>query len=182
MGLWQPSAGAIRLRDRQIGGPGMQENTSDIVGLGISYVPEDMGIFTDLSVAENMLLAARSARRLDEIDAERLDWIFELFPALRTFWLYPAGKLSGGQKQMLAIARAMIEPRQLLLIDEPCKGLSPAIVKGLVRAFHELKRSRIDECDDRSFLRTRYDCTAHVSISVARDQFSVCVTNHALRS
>jgi len=142
MGLWQPSAGAIRLRDRQIGGPGMQENTSDIVGLGISYVPEDMGIFTDLSVAENMLLAARSARRLDEIDAERLDWIFELFPALRTFWLYPAGKLSGGQKQMLAIARAMIEPRQLLLIDEPCKGLSPAIVKGLVRAFHELKRSR----------------------------------------
>jgi branched-chain amino acid transport system ATP-binding protein len=70
-----------------------------------------MGIFGDLTVRENLLLAARGARRIDDIDTQRLDWIFGLFPALKKFWLYPAGKLSGGQKQMLAIARAIVEPR-----------------------------------------------------------------------
>jgi branched-chain amino acid transport system ATP-binding protein len=62
-------------------------------------------------------------------------------PALKKFWLYPAGKLSGGQKQMLAIARAMVEPRRLLLIDEPSKGLAPAIVQNLIAALRELKRT-----------------------------------------
>jgi len=102
-------------------------------------VPENMGIFADLSVRENMLLAARAARRLGDLDASRLAWIFGFFPALRQFWLHPAGKLSGGQKQMLAIARAIIEPRALLLIDEPSKGLAPAIVANLVAALRELK-------------------------------------------
>src|SRR5213078_3511596 len=101
--------------------------TPAIAAQGIAYVPENMGIFADLSVAENMLLAARSARRLDQLDMARLDWLFGLFPALKKFWLYPAGKLSGGQKQMLAVARAIIEPRALLLIDEPSKGLAPVI-------------------------------------------------------
>jgi branched-chain amino acid transport system ATP-binding protein len=88
-----------------------------------------------------MLLAARSARRLEQLDTARLEWLFGLFPALKKFWLYPAGKLSGGQKQMLAIARAMIEPRRLLLIDEPSKGLAPAIVQNLIAALRELKRT-----------------------------------------
>ena len=100
-----------------------------------------MGIFADLSVAENMLLAARSARRLDQLDTTRLEWLFGLFPALKKFWLHPAGKLSGGQKQMLAIARAMVEPRRLLLIDEPSKGLAPAIVLNLIAALRDLKRT-----------------------------------------
>ena len=76
--------------------------------------------------------AARRARARDtpsEIDTQRLEWIFGLFPALKKFWLYPAGKLSGGQKQMLAVARAIVEPRALLLIDEPSKGLAPAIIR-----------------------------------------------------
>ena len=102
-----------------------------------------MGIFADLSVAENMLLAARAARTVDQLDRARLDWLFELFPALKKFWLHPAGKLSGGQKQMLAIARAMIEPRRLLLIDEPSKGLAPAIVQNLIAALLELKRTAV---------------------------------------
>jgi branched-chain amino acid transport system ATP-binding protein len=100
-----------------------------------------MGIFADLSVAENMLLAARSARRLEQLDTTRLEWLFGLFPALKKFWLHPAGKLSGGQKQMLAIARAMVEPRRLLLIDEPSKGLAPAIVLNLIAALRDLKRT-----------------------------------------
>ena len=101
-----------------------------------------MGIFTDLTVKENMVLAARAARHADELDTQRLDWIFGLFPALKKFWLYPAGKLSGGQKQMLAVARAIVEPRALLLIDEPSKGLAPSIIQNLISAFRELKRQK----------------------------------------
>ncbi|MEY2717367.1 MAG: transporter ATP-binding protein, partial [Pseudomonadota bacterium] len=65
-----------------------------------------------------------------------------LFPALRKFWLFPAGKLSSGQKQMLAIARAMIEPRVLILIDEPSKGLAPSMVNNLIEALLALKAQR----------------------------------------
>jgi branched-chain amino acid transport system ATP-binding protein len=86
-----------------------------------------------------MVLAARAARRAADLDTTRLEWIFGLFPALKKFWLYPAGKLSGGQKQMLAVARAIVEPRELLLIDEPSKGLAPSIVKNLIDAFRQLK-------------------------------------------
>ncbi len=140
MGLWATSSGAVRFKGRPIGGPGGQLATPDIAQLGIAYVPEAMGIFTDLTVQENMVLAARSARRAAELDSARLDWIFGLFPALKKFWLYPAGKLSGGQKQMLAVARAIVEPRELLLIDEPSKGLAPSIINNLIDAFRQLKR------------------------------------------
>jgi branched-chain amino acid transport system ATP-binding protein len=74
---------------------------------GIGFVPEDMGIFADLTVEENLILAAVSG----PIRRDRLDWVFAAFPALATFWKMPAGNLSGGQKQMLAIARAVIERR-----------------------------------------------------------------------
>lgn len=73
---------------------------------------------------------------------DRLEWIFQLFPALKKFWNSPAGALSGGQKQMLAVARAIIEPRELLLIDEPTKGLAPAIVNHMRDAFLQLKQTR----------------------------------------
>ena len=149
MGLWAASQGSVVFDGKQIGGPAATPDsaapaqllTPAIAALGIAYVPENMGIFADLSVAENMLLAARSARRLDQLDTARLEWLFGLFPALKKFWLHPAGKLSGGQKQMLAIARAMVEPRRLLLIDEPSKGLAPAIVLNLIAALRDLKRT-----------------------------------------
>ena len=141
MGLWAASQGTVTFDGAQIGGAGAQLGTPDIVQRGIAYVPENMGIFADLSVSENMLLAARGARTLDRLDTARLEWLFGLFPALKKFWLYPAGKLSGGQKQMLAIARAMVEPRRLLLIDEPSKGLAPSIVQNLISALRELKRT-----------------------------------------
>ena len=141
MGLWAASSGCVVFAGEAIGGPGTRLATPDIAQRGIAYVPESMGIFGDLTVRENLLLAARGARRLDDIDTRRLDWLFGLFPALKKFWLYPAGKLSGGQKQMLAIARAMVEPRRLLLIDEPSKGLAPSIVQNLIGALRELKSS-----------------------------------------
>ncbi len=138
MGLWQPSQGRISFKGEAING----QPTPAIAQRGIAYVPEAMGIFTDLSVKENMVLAARAARHAGELDTQRLEWIFSLFPALKKFWLFPAGKLSGGQKQMLAVARAICEPRALILIDEPSKGLAPSIIRNLIEAFNELKRQR----------------------------------------
>ena len=138
MGLTPASQGGIMFRGQAIEGL----ETPDIAQLGIAYVPETMGIFSDLTVQENMVLAARAARHAGELDKARLDWIFGLFPALKKFWLYPAGKLSGGQKQMLAVARAIVEPRALILIDEPSKGLAPSIVQNLIGALRELKSQR----------------------------------------
>ncbi|KQP49261.1 ABC transporter ATP-binding protein [Pseudorhodoferax sp. Leaf274] len=131
MGLWQASRGRITFDGRDI----TAAKTPDIARAGIAFVPEDMGIFAGLTVQENLRLAAIAGR----FDSARLDWIFGLFPALKRFWLRPGGLLSGGQKQMLAIARAIVEPRQLLLIDEPTKGLAPAIVDNLAQAFDDLK-------------------------------------------
>ncbi len=71
----------------------------------------------------------------------RLEWIFRLFPAVEKFWNHPAGKLSGGQKQMLAVARAIVEPRKLLIVDEPSKGLAPAIINNMIDAFAQLKET-----------------------------------------
>ena len=138
MGLWPASQGTLHFRGESLVG----QTTPDIAQRGIAYVPEAMGIFTDLTVKENIVLAARKARHEGELDTERLEWIFGLFPALKKFWLYPAGKLSGGQKQMLAVARAICEPRALILIDEPSKGLAPSIIQNLVSAFQELKRQQ----------------------------------------
>ncbi len=135
MGLWHASQGSIKFADRDI----TVLNTPDIAALNIAYVPENMGIFSDLTVKENMLLAARQAKRASLMDEKRLAWIFSLFPAVEKFWNHPAGKLSGGQKQMLAVARAIVEPRDLLIVDEPSKGLAPAIINNMIAAFAQLK-------------------------------------------
>jgi branched-chain amino acid transport system ATP-binding protein len=132
MGLWQASAGQITLDGQRI----EQRATPDIARFGVGYVPESMAVFSDLSVKENLVLAARDGPP----DDARLEWIFGFFPALKRFWLSRAGALSGGQKQMLSIARAIVEPRKLLLIDEPTKGLAPAIVVALIECLTEVKR------------------------------------------
>jgi branched-chain amino acid transport system ATP-binding protein len=139
MGLWQASQGQIHFNGRDI----TQMRTPDIAALNIAYVPENMGIFADLTVEENMLLAARNASRAQQMDSDRLTWIYAMFPAVEKFWHHPAGKLSGGQKQMLAVARAMVEPRDLLIVDEPSKGLAPAIVQNMIDAFQKMKASGV---------------------------------------
>jgi len=135
MGLWQADSGRVRFNGQDI----QRLHTAQIAKLGIAYVPENMGIFADLTVKENMVLAARAARTAAQMDDARLKWIFRLFPAVEKFWNHPAGKLSGGQKQMLAVARAIIEPRELLIVDEPSKGLAPSIINNMIDAFQELK-------------------------------------------
>jgi branched-chain amino acid transport system ATP-binding protein len=133
MGLWQASAGHIMFNGSDI----TKTPTPDISQSGIAYIPENMGIFAGLTVRENLLLASRAG----DLDEKRLDWIFNFFPALKKFWNQPAGKLSGGQKQMVAIARAVVEPRKLILVDEPTKGLAPAIIQNLIEAFRNLKET-----------------------------------------
>jgi branched-chain amino acid transport system ATP-binding protein len=132
MGLWRASAGSVVYDAKNI----TRVPTPELARMGIAYVPENMGIFAGLTVRENILLAARAG----DPDEKRLERIFGLFPAMKRFWHTHAGNLSGGQKQMLAISRAIVEPRKLLLIDEPTKGLAPAIIAAMIEAFRELKR------------------------------------------
>lgn len=133
MGLWKPSAGSIHFRGQDIS----EMHTADIARLGISFVPEDMGVFGGLTVEENLILATAKGT----FDKARLARIYELFPALEIFWTKQAWSLSGGQKQMLSVARAIIEPRELILVDEPTKGLAPAIIDAMADAFREIAQS-----------------------------------------
>ncbi len=133
MGLWRAAEGSIRFEGTDLA----RLSTPEIARLGIAYVPENMGIFADLTVRENLVLATRERAP----DPRRLQWIFGLFPALEKFYALAAGALSGGQKQMLSIARAIIEPRKLMLVDEPTKGLAPSIIRNMIAAFRELKRT-----------------------------------------
>jgi branched-chain amino acid transport system ATP-binding protein len=139
MGLWHASQGSISFAGRDI----TAMATPQIAAMNIAYVPENMGIFADLTVKENMLLAARQAKSAGQIDDTRMKWIFSLFPAVEKFWNHPAGKLSGGQKQMLAVSRAIVEPRELLIVDEPSKGLAPVIINNMIDAFAQLKASGV---------------------------------------
>ena len=133
MGLWRRSAGAIRFDGRPIDAL----PTPDIARLGIAYVPESMGIFSQLTVRENLLLATGPAG----LHGARLEDVLTLFPVLRQKWHAAAGLLSGGQKQMVAISRAIIEERRLLIVDEPTKGLAPAVIQHLIEAFLRLKQT-----------------------------------------
>ncbi|MBI4776783.1 MAG: ABC transporter ATP-binding protein [Deltaproteobacteria bacterium] len=132
MGLTPASSGRIMLGGREITG----NKPYEIARLGIGFVPEDQAVLYSLTVEENFRLAM-----LDETDQswERMDTIFDLFPDLKKFWGSKAGVLSGGQKQMLAIARAFVSDHQLLLIDEPSKGLAPIVVEHLGESLIRIK-------------------------------------------
>ncbi|NDR58872.1 ABC transporter ATP-binding protein [Aliiruegeria sabulilitoris] len=130
MGLWKPSPGSVSFRGTDLTGM----HTADIARLGIAFVPEDMGIFGGLTVEENLVLATANG----SFDTDSLARIWRLFPALEQFWTKAAWSLSGGQKQMLSVARAIIEPRELILIDEPTKGLAPSIIDAMAEAFREI--------------------------------------------
>ena len=131
MGQWTAKSGDILFDGRSI----TPLSVSARARAGIGFVPEDMGIFGDLTVEENMMLGCASG----PLDSDRKDWLLSAFPALGTFWHSEAGNLSGGQKQMLSIARTMAEDRSLYLIDEPTKGLAPAIVATMTQALRDLK-------------------------------------------
>lgn len=130
LGLTPPSKGAITLGGQEIQGQAAYQ----IASKGIGYVPEHRAIFRDLSVEENLRIAERKKGDL----ATRADFIFEVFPDLKRLIKLPGGNLSGGQQQMLAIARALVPENQVLLIDEPSEGLAPVIIEQVMEAVRRL--------------------------------------------
>lgn len=136
IGLLPSSKGEIRFKGKEI----QRKRPYEIARMGIGFVPEDMGIFSQLTVEENMRLAML---REDSPTAKRLEMTLSIFPALERFWKSKAGNLSGGQKQMLAIARAMVNDTVLLLIDEPSKGLAPIIIEALIEAINQIKEHSV---------------------------------------
>jgi branched-chain amino acid transport system ATP-binding protein len=132
MGLLPASQGKIIYNGQEI----QNKKPYEIARLGIGFVPEDMGIFANLTVEENMRVAMLLE---DEATHQRLERTLEMFKDLKNFWRAQAGILSGGQKQMLAIARAIVNETSLLLIDEPSKGLAPIIVQALIEAINQIK-------------------------------------------
>ncbi|ODU07686.1 MAG: hypothetical protein ABS81_00930 [Pseudonocardia sp. SCN 72-86] len=105
--------------------------THDTVRLGIGYVPENREVFTQLTVRENLRLAERSPEA-----RHRYELVYDLFPELQARGSQAAGTLSGGQQQMLALGRALLNPNRMLLVDEPSEGLAPAVVNSVVEALH----------------------------------------------
>ncbi|MEG0451198.1 MAG: ABC transporter ATP-binding protein [Lysinibacillus sp.] len=133
MGLTPAAKGSVIFDDQTI----TKRAPYDIANSGIGYVPEDQGIFGDLTVEENMRVAIRKET---ESVMEKQAYILELFPDLKKFWKKHGGNLSGGQKQMLAMARAFVNDSKLLLIDEPSKGLAPIVVEKVMEAVTEMKK------------------------------------------
>jgi len=134
MGLYPANSGSIRLDGTDIG----KLEPFEVARLGVGYVPEDQAIFYHLTVEENMKLAMLVEDAQSRTRCERM---LNLFPDLRRFWKSKGGVLSGGQRQMLAIARAMVNDNRLLLIDEPSKGLAPIVTDAIIEAFNELKQT-----------------------------------------
>jgi branched-chain amino acid transport system ATP-binding protein len=132
MGLLPASQGKVIYGGQEIQG----KRPYQIARMGIGFVPEDMGIFANLTVEENMRVAMLAE---DDAANQRLERTLEMFRDLKNFWKAQAGVLSGGQKQMLAIARAIVNETSLLLVDEPSKGLAPIIVDALIEAINQIK-------------------------------------------
>lgn len=145
MGLNPARTGRIIFEDKEI----QSLETYLISKLGVGYVPEDQGIFGGLTVEENIRVAMQQD---NDKSRERLEWILNLFPDLKIAWKRKGGNLSGGQKQMLSIARAYVNDNRLLLIDEPSKGLAPVMVEKLMESIMAIKHQTTVVLVEQNFL------------------------------
>jgi branched-chain amino acid transport system ATP-binding protein len=136
-GLVRPHRGRIRYRGRDLRGL----SADAIVAAGIGHVPEGRDVFGDFSVRENLLVGAHTAPRRD-VEA-RLAAAYVAFPVLRERQAQRAGTLSGGEQQMLAIARALMARPRLLLLDEPSLGLAPRLVREIFRVIERINRDGV---------------------------------------
>jgi branched-chain amino acid transport system ATP-binding protein len=135
-GLTRPAAGEIVFDGRSIAGLGPEA----IVRLGISHVPEGRRVFPGLSVKENIMLGASNRRVAKSALSREADAMFDLFPDIRPFANALGWTLSGGQLQMVAVARGLMAKPRLLLLDEPSLGLAPVIVQAVFRIISEIRR------------------------------------------
>lgn len=133
IGLNQATSGTVLYKNIDIS----KKATYQIANMNIGYVPEDQSIFAGLTVEENMRVAMRKE---DEHTLQRQENVLNLFPDLKKYWKKDGGYLSGGQKQMLAMARAFVNEIELLLIDEPSKGLAPIVIEQVMEALTEMKK------------------------------------------
>lgn len=145
MGLNPASQGQVIYKGEDI----TKKATYEIANMRIGYVPEDQSIFAGLTVEENMRVAMRKE---DDATLERQEYLLQLFPDLKKYWKKDGGYLSGGQKQMLAMARAFVNEAELLLIDEPSKGLAPIVVEKVMEAMNEMKKDTTIILVEQNFL------------------------------
>jgi branched-chain amino acid transport system ATP-binding protein len=136
-GLIKPLRGSIRMNDNQIN----KQPVHKIVEMGVSLVPEGRRLFPEMSVLENLEMGAFNAKAR-KIKNETIEWIYEIFPRIQERKKQIAGTLSGGEQQMLAIARALMSRPKLLLIDELSLGLAPLIIKNIFETIKEINITR----------------------------------------
>jgi branched-chain amino acid transport system ATP-binding protein len=176
-GLLRPWAGRIVLDGEDITDVPAEERPV----LGVALAPEGRGIFTTLSIEENLLMGATSLkRRFGAADAKRrtaetLDRVYTMFPVLGARRKDGGGKLSGGQQQMLAIGRALAAQPKVLLMDEPCLGLAPKVGNEVYAALHELRREGqslvvVEESSRRALEFVDRACVIKVGEKVLEDE------------
>ncbi|HLF74090.1 MAG TPA: ABC transporter ATP-binding protein [Anaerolineales bacterium] len=144
LGLTPPREGKVSFDGHQVQGM----RSFDIAVMGIGFVPEHRAIFRDLTVEENL----RIAERVKGDYARKKEFIFDLFPDLKRLIALPGTSLSGGQQQMLAIARALVADNRLLLIDEPSEGLAPVIIEHMISAIRQLSSESTIVLVEQNFL------------------------------
>lgn len=144
LGLTPPRQGKVVFEGRAVQGL----RPFEIASMGIGFVPEHRAIFRDLTVEENLKLAERS--KGDYL--RKKEFIFHLFPDLQRLITLPGTSLSGGQQQMLAIARALVPDNRLLLIDEPSEGLAPVIIENMISAIRQLSNQSTIVLVEQNFL------------------------------
>ena len=137
-GLLAPKSGEITFRDQSIGGMPAYK----ISRMGISYVSEDLNLFTAMSVRENLLLGAYAVKDKQK-QLDELDFVYSLFPRLKERENQLAGTMSGGERKMLAIARGMMSAPQLMLVDEPSLGLAPHLVTDVFHSLQTLQKTGV---------------------------------------
>jgi branched-chain amino acid transport system ATP-binding protein len=156
LGLTPPRQGKVVLDGREIQG----QRSFDIASMGIGFVPEHRAIFRDLSVLENLRIAEREKGDL----ARKEEFIFSLFPDLKRLIKLPGTNLSGGQQQMLAVARALVPDNKLLLIDEPSEGLAPVIIEQMMEAIRQLSAATTVLLVEQNFIAASQLAASYVII------------------
>jgi branched-chain amino acid transport system ATP-binding protein len=135
-GLVKPRSGSIEFRGENIAG----KDSSDIVARGITLVPEGRRVFANMTVLENIKIGAYL--RKDNLEAD-IEWVYSLFPRLKERSWQLAGTLSGGEQQMLAVARALMSRPKVIMMDEPSLGLAPLVVKGIFDIIREVNKQGV---------------------------------------